>query len=85
MRTFTREIKADTRELLNDTSVIKEDTVHILAEIACLQEQLPREMNQRRAGFMLERYLDNLKNYAETVCDPFLMVSVSLEIVNAGI
>ena len=29
-------------------------------------------MNQRSAGFMLEKYLDNLTNYAETVCDPFL-------------
>ncbi len=29
-------------------------------------------MNQRGAGFMLERYLDILTSYAETVCDPFL-------------
>jgi len=34
-----------------------------------LQEQLPRDLNQRNAGFMLERYLDNLTSYAETVCD----------------
>ena len=70
--TLTREIKADTQEILNDTSAIKQDTAQILAEIARLQEQLPRDMNQRSAGFMLERYLDNLTNYAETVCDPFL-------------
>ncbi|KAF8849320.1 WD40 repeat-like protein [Acephala macrosclerotiorum] len=69
---LTREIKADTQELLCDTSAIKIDTTQILAEIARLQEQLPRDPNQRSAGFMLERYLDNLTSYAETVCDPFL-------------
>jgi hypothetical protein len=69
IRTLTREIRADTRELLHDTSAIKEDTAQILAEIARLQEQLPRDLNQRNAGFMLERYLDNLTSYAETVCD----------------
>ncbi|KAE9367026.1 hypothetical protein N431DRAFT_562288 [Stipitochalara longipes BDJ] len=70
--TLAREIKADTQEILNDTSAIKEDTTQILAEIARLQDQLPRDGNHRSAGFMLERYLDNLTNYAETVCDPFL-------------
>jgi hypothetical protein len=70
--TLAREIQADTTEMLNDTSPIKEDTVQILAEIARLQEQLPRDANQRSAGFMLERYLDNLTSYAETVCDPLL-------------
>jgi len=79
--TLAREIKADTQEILNDTSAIKEDTAqisairedtsHILAEIARLQEKLPRDGNQRNAGFMLERYLDNLTSYAETVCDTF--------------
>jgi hypothetical protein len=69
---LTREIKADTQEILNDTSAIKQDTAQILAEIARLQEQLPRDVNQRSSGFMLERYLDNLTSYAETVCDPFL-------------
>ncbi|KAN0091936.1 hypothetical protein V8E51_017783 [Hyaloscypha variabilis] len=70
--TLAREIKADTQEILNDTSAIKQDTAQILAEIARLQEQLPRGENRRSAGFMLERYLDNLTSYAETVFDPFL-------------
>jgi hypothetical protein len=67
---MAREIKADTRELLNDTYAIKEDTAQILAEIARLQEQLPRDTQRNDAsGFMLERYLDNLTSYAETVYD----------------
>jgi hypothetical protein len=36
-----------------------------------LQEQLPRDENQRSAGFILDRYLDNLTSYAETVCDTY--------------
>jgi len=71
-RTLAREIKADTQEILNDASAIKQDNAQILAEIAQLQEQLPQGENRRSAGFMLERYLDNLTSYAETVFDPFL-------------
>jgi hypothetical protein len=37
-----------------------------------LQEQSPRDGNQRSAGFILDRYLDNLTSYAETVCDTYL-------------
>jgi hypothetical protein len=67
---MAREIKADTQELLNDTSAIKEDTAQILAEIARLQEQLPGDAQRNHAsGFMLERYLENLTSYAETVYD----------------
>ena len=67
---MAREIKADTQEILNDTSAIKEDTAQILAEIARLQAQLPRDAQRDHAsGFMLERYLDNLTSYAETVHD----------------
>jgi anion-transporting ArsA/GET3 family ATPase len=36
-----------------------------------LQEQSPRDENQRSAGFILDRYLDNLTSYAETVCDTY--------------
>jgi hypothetical protein len=67
---MTREIKADTRELLGDTSAIKEGTAQILAKITRLEEQLPRDAQRNHAsGFMLERYLDNLTSYAETVYD----------------
>jgi hypothetical protein len=69
---MTRKIKADTQEIRNDTSAIKQDTAQILAEIACLQEQLPQGANRlNTSGFMLQRYLDNLTSYAETVCDTF--------------
>jgi hypothetical protein len=67
---MTKEIKADTQETRNDTSAIKQDTAQILAEIARLQEQLPQDANRHNTyGFMLERYLDNLTSYAESVCD----------------
>ncbi len=71
---MTREIKADTGELLNDASVIREDTARILAEIARLQEQLSPDVKQRTAVFMLGRYLNNLTTDAESVCDPLLDV-----------
>jgi len=67
---MAREIKADTQELLNDTSAIKEDTAQILAEIARLQEQWPGDAQRNHeSAFMLERYLENLTSYAETVYD----------------
>lgn len=72
LRTLARGIKADTQELHSDTSAIKQDTALILAEIARLQEQLPRDSDRNHtSGFILERYLDNLTSYAETVCDSF--------------
>jgi hypothetical protein len=72
IRTLAREIKVDTQEIRNDTSAIKHDTTQILEEIARLQQQLPQDPNrQNTSGFMLERYLDNLTSYAETVCDSF--------------
>lgn len=72
IRTLAREIKVDTQEIRNDTSAIKDNTTQILEEIARLQQQLPQDPNrQNTLGFMLERYLDNLTSYAETVCDSF--------------
>lgn len=71
-RAMTKDIKADTQEIRTGTSAIKSDTTQILAEIARLQQQLPQDANQQNtSGFMLERYLDNLTTYAETVCDSF--------------
>lgn len=74
LRSLTMEIKIDTHELRKDTSEIKEtikqDTALILAEIARLQKQLPQDQLYN-TGFMLQRYLDNLTSYAETVCDTF--------------
>lgn len=69
-RTVAREIKADTVELLNDTSAIKEDTAQILVEIARLQKQLPKGREPHLdSRYMLERYLDNLSSYAGTIID----------------
>lgn len=68
---MAREIKADTQELLDDTSAIKQATAQILAEIVRSKKKLSRDPDQCSTGFILERYLDNLTSYAETVCDPF--------------
>ncbi|EON66103.1 hypothetical protein W97_05346 [Coniosporium apollinis CBS 100218] len=67
---LAREIKSDTQEILQDTSAIRDDTALILAEIARLQARLPRDdAQQGSSGLTLQRYLDNLTTYAETVCD----------------
>ena len=72
VRTLAREIKADTREILQSNFAIKQDTADILAEIIRLQAQLTGEASPNNSsGYMLERYLDNLTNYAETVCGTF--------------
>jgi hypothetical protein len=67
---MAQEIKTNTNEIRNDTSAIKQDTAQILASIARLQDQLPQDADRdQTSGYMLERYLDNLTSYAETVCD----------------
>lgn len=69
-RTMARETKADTQEIRNGTSAIKLDTTLVLEEIARLQQQLPQDASRLDTSvFMLQRYLDNLIRYAETVCD----------------
>lgn len=46
------------------------NTDKIIAEIVRLQGQLPKDAGEDTVkGFMLDRYLDNLTSYAETVCD----------------
>lgn len=66
-RSITREVKADTGVLLNDTAAIKQDTAEILAEIARLRAQLPADSGDQHPNILLERYLDDLTSYAETV------------------
>ncbi|KAF2457299.1 hypothetical protein BDY21DRAFT_38399 [Lineolata rhizophorae] len=72
----TTEIRNDAAQIKNDTTDIKHDTAQILAEIARLQAQLPREkanaLNQGSGDYsgsdtMLERYLNDMTSYAETV------------------
>lgn len=69
-RTITRDIKKDTTEILCDTAAIKDDTAQILQEIARLQERLPAAAPHGDSDFVLQRYLDTLTTYAETVYDP---------------
>jgi len=60
----------DTTEIKADTTALKQDTEQILADIARLQAQLPQvEQRVGSRGFMLQRYLDELTSYAETVVD----------------
>lgn len=67
---LTREIKADTAEINDVTADIKSDTETILAEIAKLQTLLPPNYSgQSGNNFMLDRYLESLTSYAESVLD----------------
>lgn len=75
-RSITREIKIDTTEIRQDTAAIKGDTIQILQEIARLRAQLPEDIHPEShqllaadaPNFMLDRYLEQLTSYAETVC-----------------
>ncbi|CAG8978240.1 hypothetical protein HYALB_00009137 [Hymenoscyphus albidus] len=69
-----KDIRAETHDIRNRTSVlpaIKDDITQILAEVGRLQENLLREdiCRQHTSGFTLQRYLENLTVYAETVYD----------------
>jgi hypothetical protein len=74
-RSLTKDIKADTAELRHDTTAIKQDTTQILEEIARLQARLPEHMSPSNfpdlgstaPDSMLNRYLDGLTTYTETV------------------
>lgn len=65
---MTREIKNDTTEIKATNEAIKNDTSQILAEIARLQAELaPAEEAAQKSSVMLQRYLDELTSYAESV------------------
>ncbi|CAM1502852.1 Fc.00g076280.m01.CDS01 [Cosmosporella sp. VM-42] len=67
VRDTTNDIKIDTTEIHKDTEDIKEDTARILEAIAELQARLPPDDAPRFN--MLQRYLDELTTYAESVID----------------
>jgi hypothetical protein len=69
----TKEIKADTGVIRDNTAAIRQDTTLILAEIARLKAQLPDSdatliPNVQETDARLASYLDGLTSYAETVC-----------------
>jgi hypothetical protein len=73
-RSLIKDVKDDTQQILGstgnikqDTAQLKMDTAQILAEIARLRTQLPPESQGATPNIMLERYLDNLTSYAESV------------------
>lgn len=70
IRSIAREIKTDTGAIREENAEIKQDTEQILIEIAKLQARLPQSEVRggiEGSGFMLQRFLDNLTSYAETV------------------
>ena len=71
LRSFVvQEVKKDTEQIKTDTAAIKDDTELILAEIARLRSRLPEEKDTHEGKrVVLERFLDNMTDYAETVAD----------------
>ena len=67
MKHTTEEIQLTTAHIYQDTGNIKEGTARIIQAIAELQARLPRDENSQSG--MLQRYLDELTTYAESVID----------------
>jgi hypothetical protein len=67
IRSITREIKGDTSKILDESAAIKEDTTQILLEIERLRAQLPEDSRLITPNIILERYLDDMTSYAESV------------------
>ena len=70
-RALAKEIKADTSAIRVDAAGIKDDIGQILAEIARLRSLIPageEAAGAHEQNFVLQRYLDDLTSYAETVC-----------------
>jgi hypothetical protein len=67
--TIARDIKKDTTLILEDTSHLKKDTARILEEIATLQNLLLQNIttSEKERGFLLDRYLESLTEYTESV------------------
>ncbi|KAK3386452.1 hypothetical protein B0H63DRAFT_467816 [Podospora didyma] len=70
-----RDIKNDTEQIRQDTSVIRQDTGQIQDDMGRVLEELSRlrvqlsavENDQRPSGYMLQRFLSDLRTEAETV------------------
>jgi hypothetical protein len=76
IRNDTTHIRNDTTIIVEDTRAIRQDTAQLLQEIARLRLQIARQDDQgdvweeavvRGQNSMLQRYLDDLTCYAETV------------------
>ncbi|KAH7245665.1 hypothetical protein BKA59DRAFT_511625 [Fusarium tricinctum] len=62
----TKDIKNDTTEIRNDTTAIKDDTAQILAEIARLQDRLPRQVEN---DYILQHFREEMTTYTEQTLD----------------
>ncbi|KAF9875353.1 hypothetical protein CkaCkLH20_07173 [Colletotrichum karsti] len=65
----TTVIKGNTDALVKDSKDLVDGTARILEAIAELQAKFPGTLDDDSRFFMLQRYLDGLTSYAETVCD----------------
>ncbi|KAL6402266.1 putative group protein [Ilyonectria robusta] len=63
---LVKDIKADTAAIRDESSQVKKNTDEILEEVARLRILLSEQTKSGR-DFMMERYLDSLTTYAESV------------------
>jgi hypothetical protein len=66
IRHVAKDIKSDTADIRNDTRAIKDDTAQILAEIARLQERLPKQVEN---DYILQHFLEEMTAYTEQTLD----------------
>ncbi|KAF7550852.1 hypothetical protein G7Z17_g5434 [Cylindrodendrum hubeiense] len=63
---LAKDIKADTTAIRDESSQVKKNTNEILEQVARLR-QLLSQQTETGGDFMMERYLDSLTTYAESV------------------
>lgn len=70
-RVILREIKEDTTQILGDTVAIRQDTSDIIDRLDKIQQKLSAGLgaDDPASHITLDRYLDELRNDAETVLD----------------
>lgn len=67
---LTKDIRQDTKAIRVDATEIRDDTSQILAEIARLRRLIAQgDLAGGGSNFVLQRYLDDLTSYAESVAD----------------
>lgn len=69
-RLVAKDIKTDTSAIRDDTAGLKLGQEQILAKIEELHAQLPQNVvDPGSTSFVIQRYLDSLTSYTESVCD----------------
>lgn len=65
----TTVIRGDTQVIRTDTDALRNDTAHIINEIGELKDVVLQHGTSAPHAIMLERYLDSMTSYAESVVD----------------